>query len=161
MSKNISVKKNLKINTQLLFSRTEKSVLQNIRTFNVDMLILNNVVIWEKPTEWFWEFVKTLEPSIQLPAKTEVAATNTRGTRAFINGENVPERGVNEFSPLVGLSVPKYVIHKGGRISFGSNRRKEVATGSGQDRGRAGAVPAIGRAGAGPVVTGQAKERNL
>ncbi len=113
MSKNISVKKNLKINTQLLFSRTEKSVLQNIRTFNVDMLILNNVVIWEKPTEWFWEFVKTLEPSIQLPVKTEVAATNNRGTRAFINGENVPERGVNEFSPLMESSVPKHSVYKG------------------------------------------------
>ncbi len=30
-----------------------------------------------------------------------------------------------------------------------------------QDRGRAGAVPATGRVGVGPAVTGQAKERNL
>ena len=73
MSKNISVKKNLKINTQLLFSRTEKSVLQNIRTFDVDMLILNNVVIWEKPTEWFWEFVKTLEEDNVIYAEVRFA----------------------------------------------------------------------------------------
>lgn len=155
MSKNISVKKNLKINTQLLFSRTEKSVLQNIRTFDVDMLIFNNVVIWEKPTEWFWEFVKTLEPSIQLPVKTEVAATNNRGTRAFINGENVPERGVNEFSPLMESSVPKHSVYKGDASLLAATGARG-STRSGQGR-EGDSLPA----GAVPAVTGQAKERNL
>ena len=153
MTKNKSLKKNLKTDTLNFTSRTNKDVLRDISSV-VDYLILNNVVIWEKPTEWFWEFVKTLEPSIQLPLSPEVA-TKDRGTRLAINGRNRPRRG-EEVPNVDRFTCSEAYCPLKNTLCFVATRRAEVATGS--YPGKEGdSLPA----GTGPVVTGHTQERNL